>query len=160
VKTVIDKMFAAHEGESYQLDCALVDFGADVRVVGLPGDGRPGWHIGLDDPRQPGRCWCGLGLRAGAVATSGDYLRRFVQGGRSYGHILDIRTGWPVDNGCRGVSVVAASCTLAGMLSTALFVLGIDAGMGLLEAQFGTAGAIMTDNGPVASRRFYEHVVS
>src|SRR5262249_30291461 len=99
---------------------ALVDFGADVRVIGLPGDGRPGWHIGLDDPRQPGRCWCGLGLRAGAVATSGDYLRRFVRDGRSYGHILDVRTGWPVENGCRAASVVAPSCTLAGMLSTAL----------------------------------------
>ncbi len=139
---------------------ALVDFGADVRVVGLPPDGRPGWHIGLDDPRQPGRCWCGLGLREGAVATSGDYLRRFEIKGRRYGHILDVRTGEPVDNGCRAVSVLAPSCTLAGMVSTAVFVLGSVEGMRLLEAQFGSAGAIVTDRGILTSRRLYEHVVS
>jgi thiamine biosynthesis lipoprotein len=139
---------------------ALVDFGADVRVTGRPADGRPAWHIGLDDPRQPGRCWCGLGLRDGAVATSGDYLRRFEQNGRVYGHILDTRTGQPVDNGCRAVSVLAPSCTLAGMLSTAVFVLGTEQGMRLLEAQFGAAGAILTAQNTITSRRFYEHVVS
>jgi thiamine biosynthesis lipoprotein len=138
----------------------LVDFGADVRAIGLPPDGRPAWHIGLDDPRQPGRCWCGLGLREGAVATSGDYVRRFVVNGRRYGHILDVRTGYPVDNGCQAVSVLAPSCTLAGMLSTAAFVLGPDAGMKLLEAQFGAAGAIITEHRTLPSRHFYEHVVS
>lgn len=139
---------------------ALVDFGADVRVIGLPGDGRPGWHIGLDDPKSPGRCWCGLGLKEGAVATSGDYLRCFDRNGRRYGHILDVRTGQPVNNGCIAVSVLASSCTLAGMLSTALFVLGPDAGMRLLEAQYGAAGAILSDRGVLTSRHFYEHVVS
>src|SRR5947208_2559520 len=136
---------------------ALVDFGADVRVVGLPADGRLGWHIGLDDPRQPGRCWCGLGLREGAVATSGDYIRRFEINGRRYGHILDIRSGQPVDNSCRAVSVLAPSCTLAGMLSTAVFVLGPEEGLRLLEAQYGAAGAIITEHGVIASRHFYEH---
>lgn len=139
---------------------ALVDFGADVRTVGLPPDGRPGWHIGLDDPRTPGRCWCGLGLREGAVATSGDYLRRFEINGRRYGHIIDLRTGQPVDNGCRAVSVVAPSCTQAGMLSTAVFVLGPEEGLRLLESQFGAAGAIVTDHQVITSRQFYEHVVS
>lgn len=139
---------------------ALVDFGADVRVVGMPGDGRPAWHIGLDDPRQTGHCWCGLGVREGGVATSGDYLRRFEINGRRYGHILDVRTGRPVDNECLSVSVLAPSCTLAGMLSTALFVLGPDEGMRLLDAQFAAAGAIVTQDRILPSRRFYEHVVS
>ncbi|MBI3416903.1 MAG: FAD:protein FMN transferase [Verrucomicrobia bacterium] len=159
-------------GKEYAVDCvaqtlasagvtgALVDFGADVRVVGKPADGRPAWHIGLDDPRQPGRCWCGLGLREGAVATSGDYLRRFEMNGRRYGHIIDIRTGQPVDNGCLAVSVLAPNCTLAGMLTTGIFVLGPEEGMRLLDAQFGAAGAVITQNGIVPSRHFYEHVVS
>ena len=80
--------------------------------------------------------------------------------GRRYGHILDIRTGQPVDNGCRAVSVLAPSCTLAGMLSTAAFVLGPEQGMRLLEAQAGVAAAMITDRGTLTSRRFYEHVVS
>ena len=139
---------------------ALVDFGADVRVVGLPADGRPGWHIGLQDPKEPGRCWCGLGLRAGAVATSGDYVRHFQSNGTRYGHILDLRTGWPVNNGCQAASVLAPTCTLAGMLSTALFVLGPEAGMRLLESQLGAAGAVLTQERTVTSRHFNEHVVS
>lgn len=139
---------------------ALIDFGADVHVRGLPADGRPGWHIGLDDPRQPGRCWTGLGLRGGAVATSGDYLRHFQSNGRRYGHILDIRTGYPVENECRAVSVIAPSCTQAGLLSTSAFVLGPVEGLRLLDAQLGVAGAIVMEDRILASRRFYEHVVS
>ena len=137
----------------------LVDFGADVRVMGLPADGRPAWHVGLDDPRAPGACWCGLGVRDAAVATSGDYLRRFEANGRRYGHIIDVRTGQPVQNRVRSVSVMAPSCAQAGMISTAAFVLGPAEGMRLLEMP-GVIGAIVTDRQIHASRRFYEYVVS
>lgn len=140
---------------------ALIDFGSDVRTVGLPADGRPGWHIGLDDPRKPGSCWCGVGLRGdGAVATSGDYIRRFEAGGRRYGHILDVRTGRPVDNGNLAVSAIAPGCALAGLLSTTLFVLGPDAGMRLVESQPGAACAVITEAGVRSSRHFYDYVVS
>lgn len=138
----------------------LVDFGADIRVSGLPPDGRPAWHIGLDDPRNPGKPWCGLGVKDAGVATSGDYLRNFEIQGRRYGHIIDVRTGYPVSNGCRGVSVLAPNCTLAGMLSTATFVMGVEEGLRLMDAQMGVAGAIVLENKTVTSRRFYEHVVS
>lgn len=138
----------------------LVDFGADIRVFGKPADGRPGWHVGLDDPRRPGQCWCGLGLPEGGVATSGDYVRRFEAGGRRYGHILDVRTGRPVDNGCRAVSVLAPTCTLAGMLSTSAFVLGPDEGIRLLEAHYGVEGAMITDTATITTRRFHAHVAS
>jgi thiamine biosynthesis lipoprotein len=138
----------------------LVDFGADVRVHGLPPDGRPAWHIGLEDPASPGRCWCGLSVRDAAVATSGDYLRKFEVNGRRYGHIIDLRTGQPVENGCRAVSVIAPSCTLAGMLSTTAFVLGAQEGVRMIDAQMGAAGAVVTDTGKITSRRFYDHVIS
>lgn len=138
----------------------LVDFGADVRVIGRPADGRPGWHIGLDDPTQPGRCWCGLGIVEGGVATSGDYVRRFEINGRRYGHILDVRTGQPVDNGCRAVSVLGPNCTFAGMLSTAAFVMGPEEGLRLIETQMGFEGAVLTDRGTFTTRRFHGYVAS
>lgn len=138
----------------------LVDFGADVRVIGRPPDGRPGWHIGLDDPRQPGRCWCGLGLVEGAVATSGDYVRRFEIAGRRYGHILDPRTGRPVENGCLAVSVLGPNCTLAGILSTAVFVLGPTEGLRLVEAQMGFEAAVITEGGTHFTRRFQGYVAT
>ncbi len=138
----------------------LVDFGADVRVAGLPPDGRPSWYIGLEDPRKPGSTWKGLTLRDGAVATSGDYFRKFEVNGRRYGHIIDPRTGEPVHNTCLAVSIIAPSCTQAGMLSTAAFVLGADAGLKLIEAQPATAGAIVTESGIHLSRRFHEYALA
>jgi thiamine biosynthesis lipoprotein len=139
---------------------ALVDFGADIRVMGLPADGRPGWHLGLENPDQPGKAWCGLAVRDAAVATSGDYHRGFTAGGRRWGHILDPRTGRPVQNGCRAAHVLAPSCTVAGMLSTAALVLGPDEGLRLIESQPGAEGLLHGPQSKRSSRRFYEHVAS
>ena len=139
---------------------ALVDFGADIRVAGPPPDGRPAWFIGLDDPVNPGTAWTGLAVRDVAVASSGDYIRKFEISGRRYGHILDPRTGRPVANGVRAVSVVAPSCTQAGMLSTAACVLGAVEGLRLLESAPGISGAIVTETGTVTTKRFYEYVPS
>lgn len=139
---------------------ALVDFGADLRVSGLPADGRPGWHLGLEDPANPGRAWCGLAVRDAAVATSGDYHRGFNADGRRWGHILDPRTGRPVQNGCQAAHVVAPSCTQAGLLSTAALVLGPEEGLRLIESQPGAEGLIHGPRTRLSTRRFHELVAS
>lgn len=138
----------------------LVDFGADIRVTGLPADGRPGWHIGLENPQEPNSAWCGLAVHNAAVATSGDYLRHFRSEGRRYGHIIDVRTGRPVDTGCHCVHVLASTCTIAGMLSTAAFVLGPIQGLKLIESQPGAACSFHLDKQRISSRRFHEHVAT
>jgi thiamine biosynthesis lipoprotein len=93
---------------------ALVDFGHDLRAVGSPPD-RPAWHIGLEDPQKPGASSGSMAIVGKGVASSGDYIRAFVVGGKRYGHIIDPRTGWPVANGCAQATVVAASCLQAGV---------------------------------------------
>jgi thiamine biosynthesis lipoprotein len=147
---------AAQQG----LPGVLVDFGADVRVQGLPGDGRGFWHVGLQDPVQTGRCWAGVAANNMGVATSGDYVRCFESGGQRFSHILDVRSGRPIANGCRGVTVLAPSCLMAGAIATAALVLGPEEGLRLIESGFGIEGCITTDTGRISSRRFYEHVVS
>ncbi len=137
----------------------LVDFGQDVFAFGAPPDGRPAWKIGLEDPAQPGQCWTSLAIQNRAVATSGDYFRNFTKDGRRFGHILDVRTGQPVDNGVRSVSIVAPNCTVAGMLSTAAFVLGPDEGLKLIDSYVHAEGCIVLDQRKLPSRRFYEYVV-
>jgi len=137
---------------------ALVDFGADIRLLGRPTDGRPAWKIGLEDPQRPGHPRLHVVVRDGAVATSGSYLRGFDSGGRRFGHILDPRTGCPVDNGVMSATVLAPSCTQAGMLSTALCVLGIEEGRKLLLSTPGVEGCMMTANGMISSSRFHEHI--
>jgi thiamine biosynthesis lipoprotein len=137
----------------------LVDFGQDVRVYGQsPGKGF--WHIGLEDPKQPGRCWAGVAVTNHAVATSGDYLRAFTMNGKRYGHILDLRNGHPVMNGCRSATVIAATCTQAGILSTSAFVLGPKAGLDLVRLCHGVEACITTENSKYQTQNFQAYLVN
>lgn len=111
-----------------------VNFGHDLRVRGEPPQ-KGAWRIGLEDPNDPRRCWTGLAVQEGAVTTSGDYMRFFTAQGRHYGHILDPRSGCPVTNGCRAATVVAPTCTQAGILSTTAFILGPEEGLKLIASQ-------------------------
>ena len=96
----------------------LVNFGGDLFAAG-PRRGRRPWGVGVDDPNRTGqgvlyRC----DLTRGGLTTSGD-ARRFLRiRGRRYGHILDPRTGWPVEDAPRSVTVLASTCLEAGTLST------------------------------------------
>ena len=137
----------------------LVDFGQDVRVHGeAPGKGA--WHIGLQDPRNLNRCWIGVAVTNHAVATSGDGIRNFVHEGRRYGHILDPRTGYPVNNGTLSVSVIAPHCTFAGVLSTAAFVLGTKEGIEMMSLCPGVEGSIINVNAQNQTRGFHSYATS
>ena len=137
----------------------LVDFGADVRVHGEAPE-KGAWHIGLEDPKNSGKVWVGVAVTNHAVATSGDYLRNFVHNGRRYGHILDPRTGYPVDNGILSVSVIAPHCTFAGILSTSVCVLGPKEGAALLGLCPGVEGCITMDNNRYQTKGFHAYTTS
>ena len=72
--------------------------------------------------------------RHGGVATSGDSRRFLLKDGVRYSHILDPLTGWPVAQAPRAVTVVAQSCTQAGMMATLASLQGADA-EAFLDAQ-------------------------
>ena len=137
----------------------LVDFGADVRVHGQPPE-KGAWHIGLEDPKNPGHVWVGVAVTNHAVATSGDYLRHFIHNGRRYGHILDPRTGYPVANGVLSASIIAPHCTFAGILSTSVCILGPKEGADLIALCPGVEGCINTDSGRFQTKGFYAYTTS
>ena len=105
---------------------ALVNAGGEVR-----GYGRD-WRVGVQHPRLPGALVANLRPGTMAVATSGDYEQFFEQAGRRYHHLLDPRDGWPAE-GCQSVTILARTCARADALATAVFVLGPQAGMDLVE---------------------------
>ena len=156
-------------GKEYAVDCVmnmaiargipnvLVDFGQDVRALGHAPD-KKFWWVGLDDATAPGKCWAGVAITDHAVATSGDYLRNFKINARRYGHILDPRTGYPAFNDCRAVSIIAPSCTIAGLLSTSVCILGAKEGLQLVELHPGAAGAVTTETTKLYSRKFHEYI--
>jgi thiamine biosynthesis lipoprotein len=102
----------------------LVNFGGDLYAGGPRRGGRP-WSVGVDDPARTGVAIVErVDLLRGGLATSGD-ARRFVsQQGRRLGHILDPRTGWPVEGAPRSVTVVGPTCLEAGTLSTIAALMG------------------------------------
>lgn len=103
----------------------FVDLGGDMVILGPRGDGSA-WRLAIQHPRQPEGLLAEVDLRGGALATSGDYARGFVVAGRRYSHLLDARTGWPVQR-WQSVSVLAPTCTAAGALATVAMLLGDDA---------------------------------
>lgn len=98
------------------IDHGFVELGGDIAVIGPHPDGSP-WRIGVSHPRQPGTVLATLSLHEGALASSGDYERGITVEGVRYGHILNPKTGWPVQT-LAAVSVVAPQCLLAGTAST------------------------------------------
>lgn len=130
----------------YGIVDALIDLGRDV--YGMGGNGlHPFWHVGLEDGNNPGSCWGGVAVSGFALCTSGDYARRFEYKGKRFGHILDPRSGWPVANGMRAVSVCAPSCLQAGIYSTAIFVMGRKQGLTFATCGHGVDASIQDDQG-------------
>jgi len=150
----------AQIARAHGLAQVLVDFGHDLCAIGCA-PGKPGWHVGLEDPLNPGvACWGSIAARDCGVACSGDYLRSFTRDGRRYSHIIDPRTGRPVANGCRQVTVVAPSCLQAGVLSTTVFILGPVAGLRLVEEIMGAEAAIIADSTRHQTKGFMRYVVT
>lgn len=94
----------------------LINLGGDIKIIGPQVDDSP-WRIGIRDPRRPQGELQLLSLSAGALASSGDYERCFIYNGKRYGHLLNPKTGWPVQH-LTAVSVVADLCVLAGSAAT------------------------------------------
>lgn len=134
--------------KGYALDAAraaMITAGAVAGVLDLGGNllvfGHAVRQAGIVDPADPSRTVATVPVAEAAVATSGQYERYVEVDGRARGHILDPRSGLPVER--RGsVTVVATSGMLADALATAVFVLGVEAGEELVARHPGT-GCIM-----------------
>jgi thiamine biosynthesis lipoprotein len=109
---------------------ALLNAGGDTRVLG-DRRGQP-WVVGIRHPRLDDQVVTRLPLVDEAISTSGDYERYFEDAGRRYHHIINPATGVPAE-GILSVTVIGPDATLTDGLSTALFVLGLEAGLELIQ---------------------------
>ncbi len=110
---------------------ALLGAGASSYLaLGHPPD-QDGWIVNVTDPTDTSRVLTALQLSDAALATSGANQKFFEVDGKRYSHIIDPRTGSPVE-GMLQVTVLAEKATDADVLATALFVLGPDSGPRLL----------------------------
>ncbi|NQV27778.1 MAG: FAD:protein FMN transferase [Rhodopirellula sp.] len=124
-------------GKGYALDCCarqlvkqrfdgfVMHGGRSSLLARGDHNGQGGWPVGIGNPLFTDKRLGTILLRDQAMSTSGSNIQYFRHEGRRYGHILDPRTGWPVD-GTLSVTVVAPSAAVADALSTAFFVGGVE----------------------------------
>ena len=114
------KEYAADRAATLLIDAGcrhgFVNLGGDLRAFGAQPDGSA-WRFGIRHPRRADDTIASLDVTQGALATSGDYERYFEIDGVRYCHILDPRTGWPVQH-WQSVTVLAPLAIAAGSLST------------------------------------------
>ena len=155
----VDKV--AEHLDARGIDNYLVEVGGELRCHGLGPNERP-WRAGIEKPTAaPGDLQRVVDLGREALATSGNYRIFFERDGRRYSHIVNPRTGRPVDHDLASASVVAATTMEADALSTSLLVLGAQAGLRLaakhdIAAFFitGRSGSFTEMPSPAFERRF------
>ncbi len=135
--------------EAMGIETGVVDAGGDVGFVGTPPDADV-WRVGIKHPRQDGLLGVVL-LDGGGIATSGDYQRYSLVDSVRYHHILDPATGYPA-RGVMSVTVATERAVDADALATAVFVLGPDEGLALIERTPGAAAVVVTSNGDSVGR--------
>jgi thiamine biosynthesis lipoprotein len=107
----------------------IVTAGGDSRLLG-DRRGRP-WMVGIRDPRQDERVAISVPLEDEAISTSGDYERYFEEDGIRYHHIIQPKSGLPVE-GVHSATVFGPDAVLTDALSTSVFVMGVDEGLKLI----------------------------
>jgi thiamine biosynthesis lipoprotein len=111
---------------------ALVNLGgSSVYGLGAP-PGREAWEVGIQDPTDPSKTALTVSLRDRALSVSGGYGRFFETDGVTYSHIMDPRSGRPVQ-GVLSVAVLSDTGTAGDALDNVLFVQGVEVGRAFLR---------------------------
>ena len=118
----VDKAVEAIEKET-SIRRGFVDLGGNMRTLSLPPPGRENYRIAIRDPRSAEDQVAVVSILNESIATSGDYERYVVIGGKRYTHIVDPSTGFPVDRSV-SATVVAPRGVDSDALSTSLFIRG------------------------------------
>lgn len=118
---------------------AVVSVGGSILLMG-----DKEFTVGIRNPEgNSGSYIAKLHIPEGCVSTSGSYEQQFEENGRTYHHILDPETGYPVDNGLISVTIISESGILSDALSTACFVLGYEKGKTLAQG-YGCGAVFVT----------------
>jgi thiamine biosynthesis lipoprotein len=109
------------------VEAGIINASGDMTTWGTKPDNSP-WLVAITNPFDKTKPYASLPIHQGAVVTSGNYEKFIMIDEQRYTHIIDPRTGWPTQ-GILSVTVFAPKAELADALATAVFVMGLDAGL-------------------------------
>lgn len=151
----IGKGFAADKAKellrSKDVKSGIINASGDLTTWGTKSNGEK-WLVGISNPLDRDQVFSWLPLVESSVATSGDYEKFIELDGKKYAHILDPRTGMPA-SGVQSVSVFAKHAELCDALATAVFVMGRDAGLHLINQLDGVEAVVVDGENKVHRSR-------
>ncbi|MGY5368394.1 FAD:protein FMN transferase [Enterobacter oligotrophicus] len=110
----------------------LINLGGNIQTLGSP---EGGWHVGLKKPFAENELIGSMTVENRSVVTSGTYERYFEQNGKRYHHILDPRTGYPLDNELDSVTILSKESIDGDIWTTLLYGMGVEKGCTALRAR-------------------------
>lgn len=144
----IGKGYAAEMAKAVLLsrgvDSGIINASGDLTAWGLQPSGKP-WRIGISSPDAPEHIFSYLEISGKAVATSGNYEKYVMIGGKRYSHTIDPRTGLPI-SGIKSVTVIAENAEFADAMATPIAVMGIKSGLYLVNQIPGLHCIIIDDD--------------
>ncbi|MBD1259259.1 FAD:protein FMN transferase [Maribacter polysiphoniae] len=132
---------------SKQVVAGIINASGDLTTWGTKASGEK-WLIGIANPLSKNKIFSWLPIVESSVATSGNYEKFVIFDGKKYTHIIDPRTGYP-SQGVNSVTIFAKSAELCDALATAVFIMGKDAGLSLINQLGGTEVILVDSNNKI-----------
>jgi len=125
----------------------IVNAAGDLTAWGCHPNGKP-WTIGIADPQEAQHSFSHLEITNTSIATSGNYEKFVMIGGKRYSHTINPKTGLPV-SGIKSVTIISPNAEIADAMATPVMVMGIKTGLDLINQIKGLACIIVDDNDTV-----------
>lgn len=144
----IGKGYAAQTAKSILIEkggkSGIVNAAGDLTAWGYQPNGQP-WTIGIADPNAARHAFSFLEITDTSVATSGNYEKFVMIGGKKYSHTIDPKTGLPV-RGIKSVTIICPNAEIADAMATPVMIMGVKVGLDLINQLKGVAGIIIDDD--------------
>lgn len=146
----IAKGFVADKMKEYLLEnginSAIINLGGNVLTIGSNTNGNS-FNVGIQKPfNKSGEIITKISVISKSVVTSGIYERYYKVDDVIYHHLLDSKTGYPINNNLLSVTIISDSSTEGDALSTICFSLGLDEGMNLINQTDNIEAIFITDD--------------
>lgn len=144
----IGKGYAAEKAKSLLINngvkSGIVNAAGDLSAWGRQPNGEE-WTIGIADPNSAKNPFSYLSISDLAIATSGNYEKFVMIGGKRYSHTVDPKTGLPV-HGIKSVTIICPNAEIADAMATPVMIMGIKVGLDMINQMKGIACLIVDEN--------------
>lgn len=147
----LGKGYAADKVKAMMIEkgvkAGIINASGDLTAWGKQPDGKD-WMVGISNPLNKNKVFSWFPVVNAAVATSGNYEKYVTFNGKKYTHIIDPRTGYPA-SGIVSVTIFSQMGELSDALATAVFIMGVETGLNMVNQLKGVECIIVDENNKI-----------